>query len=1240
MSGVIQEDAPRTKANEGEQMDIETLAMDSALDLAALAKLGRPLSVRASALILDNFKSFPRKSRIPLRDGFSTISGPNGSGKSNLIDAMQFVLATSSSKGMRADRLTDLISELGSKPKASVALELVGTFTDPETKRPVEKVVLLERSIRRRKDKSAQVRYALNSNPIRLCDLHDILRHMGLPTSGQNFVLQNDVIRLTSMGPVPRRQVLDELAGAKEFDHQIQLAVRELEDADRLGEDTTLVLGELSKQLEKLQKERDQALKAQELSERKQSMQDDLVVLDVTEAEVAVLAAERELQSGAKEQAKAEKAVVERQTAEAATQAVLSELEAELAQKGEGERLVAFRAVEALKAQVSGQREKVREVEAEQAAQGRRIPQLELARGEALKASKGAQEHAVRVDEQMTTREAALEVINQRLEAATRILQQEHKDQFERADQMRALRKRAELLRSEELQLVGQDRGFADRLSRIEERRAMLAEGVSEDGSRQETLKQEATAASLRFRERREAHAQLESRRRNLIQQVQNLRVGLETYSSKISKAQQSLAAIEARREQALAVSGGRGLEALRRAGISGIHGTVSKLIEFEGEYAEALEAAAGGRLNLVVADNEDVVGRAIQLLKHERAGKLSFAPLNRVRGPRTPALPRGRGIVGFAFDLIRTERRYEDVCREVFGTTLVMEHFEHTKPLIGQFRMVTLEGDVVGRNAIMSGGSSNQRGGLLAAAAEAGRLVAERERELKELVQKRDAAAKSLVDSERQLDQVRDEIEQGRSGLGEAEAQAAALNSELNRLEQGLAPRAEQLAALEKELVEVKQGLEVTSPRLGEVRAELAQVEAGLGGLDDAAASEAYSQLTAQAQALETERAPLVEALDGLRREEASALRDQEVSALRLEAAEKALSEAQAEAKASEARRASLVDGLANLEASLGEREAALAELSSELASLNKRRDAARAAAQGAHDATRDAKRALEELLARLAAGAAALELLKAKAIELRAAAEAAEIEVPGPEEAPPDLKAERSRILAILRQVEQQLEKLGAVNALAIEQYDATSARHIELEEKLGVLEREKTAIRARMVDLEGRKKSAFLEAFVRVRDAFSKTYYELGRGEGRLILEDPKDPFAGGLQIKVRPRGKKLSRMEVMSGGEKALTALALIFALQEVNPAALFIFDEVDKDLDGVNTKILAEAIRRRSEERQYLVISHHRTMLELSHQTLGVTMRKDYGTVVTGVVVDEEVEFTTEQAHAAQAELAS
>lgn len=1214
------------------------VAVEASLDLAELARLGRPLAVRAQALVLDNFKSFPRKTRIPLRDGFTTVSGPNGSGKSNLIDALQFVLAVSSSKGMRADRLTDLISELGNKPRCSVALEMVATFDEGGTL--TERAVELSRAVRRRKS-GAQVRYTLNGNQIRLCDLHDVLRHLGLPTSGQNFVLQNDVIRLTSMGPVPRRQVLDELAGAKEFDHQIALAHKELEDADRLGEDTSLLLEELTKRIGQLKAERDQALKHQELSERKQSMEEDLVVLEVTEAEVAALRGEQEIELASKAREAAEKLARKTETIAASAKAVLDDLEAELSQKGEGERVAAFRAVEALKAKAASLAERAGEL-AQRASQLERAhPGLVDAVAAAEKAHQRAQTLAGDVSKQLSEKLATLETLNRRYEAASASLTKEHKDRFEKADQLRALRKQTELLRAEEAELVVKDRELAERLSRGEERRAMLAASVQEEGGRQEGLKQEAVAASETFRTRRENHAQLEARRRRLIGQVQNLRAGLETLSHKITKAQSGVAAIEARREQALSLSGGRALEALRRNGLDGIHGTVSELIRFDTDMADALEAAAAGRLNLLVVDDEDVVGRAIKILKRESAGRLSFAPLSRVKGRKPPATPRGRGVVGFAIDLIEADSLYTNVMREVFGSTLVVEHFNDTKPFIGQYRMVTLDGDVVNRNAIMTGGSKGRRGGLLAAAAQADKLVGERHKEVKELQRQRAAAVKALSETERELIEVGEQVESGRAALAEAEARSASLAGELNRLESTLGPKSSQLEQIEAELATVRAELERVSKRLGEVRGELTRLDNAQSGLDDPTDNEAYAELERQATQLERERQPLMQSIEELRREEAEVTTAVSTSALKLEAAREALAKHEAEQAALSEQQRTLGETQAAAKASLAEKEAALAELSSELMALTKKRDELRAEARKARDIARDAERDLDLQRERIKKARLDLDLLRKRAEELRGAAEEREIEVPGPDEAPTDIPRERGRIQAILRKVDKELEGLGAVNALAIQQYEETEARKQQLEEKVEVLEREKTEIRTRIVDLEGKKKTAFLDAFGRVRDAFAECYYELGRGEGRLILEDPKDPFAGGLQIKVRPRGKKLSRMEVMSGGEKALTALALIFALQEVSPAALFVFDEVDKDLDGVNTKILADAIARRADERQYVVISHHRTMLERSNQTLGVTMRKGFGTVVTGVSVEEggaPDESITELAHAAQTEV--
>lgn len=1206
----------------------------TAVTLAELGSLGRPLRVRVQALILDNFKSFPKRTRVPIEDGFSTVSGPNGSGKSNIIDALQFVLATSTSKGMRADRLSDLISTLGNKPSCKVELELKALFPGPGGGPPVARTFTLGRSVRRRKSGN-DVRYLLDGSPIRLADLQDVMRLLGFPTSGQNFVLQNDVIRLTAMGPVARRQVLDELAGARDFDRRIALAEEELAASDTLTHDTKLILNELATRIEQLKAERDQALRHQTLTESKASLEEDLVVLDVQEAEQAAQGKEAEIAQAERAARQAERERERRAAEEAQAKQALDELEAELSAKGEGERMEAFREVEALRARIDGELRRAKELGEELARRKEARAGEEAAVAKARAALEGAVELVGDVERSLEEKQAKLSVLTARFEAAGADLQREGKGRFEVADRLRALRARAEELRGEEAALSAREREVAERTGRKEAERAVLQSTVGDAAAQREELQRRHEASSLAYREAREAFAEVQARRVRLAQQASDLRHGLETVAGKLARARQELAAAEACREQAHSMGGGRALSEISAAKVRGVHGPVAKLVRFDGQFAAALETAAGGRLHYVVVDDEHVASRCIALLKRSRAGRLSFAPLSKLRPPPAPgAAPRGKGIVGWAVDLVSAQKAYEPVLRVVFGDTLVVETLEDAKRLIGRYRMVTLEGDLVERNAIMSGGS-RRGGGLLAAAARAAELVEEKRRAVSALEAQRDAAREAARKAEAELESIGEELQSRRATLAEREAESAALAAQLGQLETALGPRGDRLLAIEEELSALAREREGFAPRLGAVRSELASLEEEIAALDDPEAARAYEELARKASEVEAELRPLEAEVTRLRLELGEALARKTTCEERLRAAEEALQRADGERTALAERIEGIRAQVQELHAEQTEKQAALAALSSELTELARRRDEAREAFQAAHDAARSAAaetRACAERLERLRGEH---EALAARAAELRAAAEEREIEVPGPEEAPPDVGAERKRIASRLGQVRSELERLGAVNHLAIEQYDQSLERHDELEAKIEVLEAEKREIRERITTLQGKKRAAFLEAFEAVRDAFAETYAELGRGEGRLILEDPKDPFAGGLLIKVRPRGKKLSRMESMSGGEKALTALSLIFALQEVNPAPLFIFDEVDKDLDGVNTMILAEAIRRRAEERQYLVISHHRVLLERSDQTLGVTMRKGHGTQVTGVKMAAAEEPASEEAAAVE-----
>lgn len=1188
---------------------------------AAVIKLGRPLELKLVALVLDNFKSFRMKTRIPLQEGFTTVSGPNGSGKSNVIDALQFVMGTATSKGMRAERLSDLICSDGQKPVARVTLELEGTFRGPN-ETLFQRKVELTRVVR--KSKSGPVaHYELDGEAVRLVDLHEVLRELGFPTSGQNIVMQGDVARVTSMGGVARRQVLDELAGAREFDRRIALAHEELEAADRCTEDTRLILKELAHRLGQLQRERDQALLFQSLSARQQSLSENLVVLDVTEAELRARAHQEARTGAEKQQKQLERRLGELGAIADEKQAALRAIEAELSEKGEGERLVALRAVESLKARLDGARRQLEQDQLELGEREGKLPALAQAadKAEARLSELGQQVDALAAE--LREREQKHQALAGRFEAQSEALFAHSAAQVEAAQRGRQVRLEAEVGRQRERELSDRERTLAEQIGSKQAEVTHLTASLVELRARREETAARAREATERHRGLRQAAGEAFERRRQLQMQLGSLRSGLETVQQKLGRAERDVAVAEDRRQQALIHSGGQALAFLRQRGLSGLHGPVADLVKFEAKHALALEAAAGGRLHWVVVDDERVAKDGIELLRRHDAGRLTFAPLTKITAPRQDGdLPRGKSVVGWAVDLVAGERRYQKVLEAVFGWTLVVETLEDALPLIGRYRIVTLDGDLSERVGTVSGGAASKGSRTLLMAARASEEVEERRRAVSELERQCSSARGELKKIEAEVEQAQDAVSRRQAELAEAETTCAALNGELSRLEQQERPQAERLAALSAELEQLRAELARVVGALAAVRDELAGREAGvdLGAPD---AGQAFEELSEKTKELETQLRALEAELGQLRQRHAEGEAERRAAQERLHAAREAVEQGRAALAALAERRVAGQAELEALVAELREREAALTALSSELVALTRRRDEARTALEQARDAVRQAELEQRTLQARLEQLTAELAQLEQAAAELRRAARERGVEVPPVEEAPPDLAATRKRVERGLDEVNRELEKLGPVNQLAIAQFEECQKRHQELDGKVAALETEKSEIRARIVGLEGRKKQAFLDAFALVAEAFEHTFLELARGEGRLRLEDPKDPFAGGLIIEARPRGKKLSRLEVMSGGEKTLTALAFIFALQEVNPAPFFVFDEVDAALDGVNTDVLSTAIARRGSDRQYLVISHHRCMLEKSHQTIGVSMRKGWGTVVTGVAMEGE-----------------
>lgn len=1173
--------------------------------------------VRVVALELDNFKSFERKTTIPFRDGFTTISGPNGSGKSNIIDALLFVLGLASSKGMRAERLTDLLNATSKKKYARVALKL--EIREGESVTPVE----IARKVRRTRS-GYVAHYEIDGETRKASELQDYLLELGLSSNGMNIVLQGDVTRLTNMSPLHRRRVLDDIAGISEFDRRIQAAREELGQASRHMEDIQLILVELEARLESLSTERDTALKYRGLRDVRISLEEDVQVLDGQKARDYALKLERQLgdlkarRAMLREKAEAAAAVLE------AARAGLEKAENAYRAKGEGERLDAFKRREDLQSLLTGLEEKLK-------ATSRELGEIKTKNGEREAELTRLGEREAGLSAKEAELQAKLDELGQRHDGVSREvaramnqIRTQSAAQADKFEELNRLQIAARALREKERAFEKRESQLMEREAALKTEGAILRQTVDEQAARRESVsRQEAEAATGR-RGAREGFAQEEQRHSRLVSRHHQLRDERDRSFDQLSEAERLLARAEERVRSVQIYTNSRALRVVQDSGIEGIHGTVRELCGFDADVAAALEACAGGRLNWVVVDDERVAKTCIETLKRNKAGRLTFAPLTKIRPPHVnlDRRPGGAGIVDFALNLVDYEAIYDEVFRYVFGDTLVIEDLKTGLPLIGRHRMVTLDGDLLEKRGLMTGGQKPKAAAAMANLAKAEQEVRERKKQVQALTKKRIKLAKEMDQVEAEARAAAARISQLKEDVAGTGASQLALKQELEEIDKRLVPARSRLEQVEKELAAaIDEAVEVVAER-ERLSEQLAGDEKRLQALTDETGDSEFEALSKVTEEKQVQLSELQDTMDSVRERFSSLLVDRRGVQERVGLVRLARDEAAERAGELAASLTGFEQEQVAGKSKLGELDIALGKIADELAVLDEARKAAQRLAQDKEQAAKGLER--EGAAAELALTAAGEKVEQARQAyqDKRRDLEARGLEIP---ELPEDGYEEGDDPETLSRQSKEELkktiaamEKLEPVNMLAIDQYDEISTRRGELKERHESLTKEKDGLLQRMTDLEEAKRITFMTAFEAVRASFSSSFRELARGEGALRLENEEDPFDGGLIIEARPRGKDFARLEAMSGGEKSLTALAFLFALQSVNPAPFYIFDEVDQSLDGANTELLADAIRARSGERQYLVVSHHQAMINESGQLLGVTMRKGYGTRVTGI----------------------
>ncbi|MFC7166604.1 chromosome segregation protein SMC [Halospeciosus flavus] len=1174
-------------------------------------------------IVLENFKSFGRTTRIPFYEDFTTISGPNGSGKSNIIDAVLFALGLARTRGMRAEKLTDLIynpahadEENTSGPnEASVEVVLdneEGTLSRSQVVNAAGSdnvgdvdTISVKRRVKRTDDNYYSY-YYLNGRSCNLSDIQDLLAQAGITPEGYNVVMQGDVTGIINMTPGERREIVDEIAGVAEFDAKKEDAYGELQTVEERIDEADLRIEEKEERLAQLEDERETALEYQGLREEKQEYESYRQAAELEEKREDLASTRADVEAREDELAELKTELDERTGKVQRLQDELDDLNAEIERKGEDEQLELQREIEAIKGDIGRLEDKIETAEEriEEAENDRRQAFVDIDRKQEeiddleadireLKVEKASLKTDVQEKEnELAEVEAEIESVDTEFDE----LKSELAETKEALEEAKA--ERNELQREKD-RLLDEARRRSNEVSETETEIEQAEERLPELDAKLEDLRNELEKAEQNEAQIEDVVSDLKSRKRQLQEDLDEVEDDLQAEQQKYAK-------LEANASQSGDSSYGRAVSTILDAGKEGVHGTVAQLGGVDGRYATAAETAAGGRLAHVVVDDDGVGQECIEYLKSRNAGRATFLPITKMQNrslPRTPDVP---GVVDFAYNLVDFDEQYAPIFSYVLGDTLVVEDMETARDLMGDFRLVTLDGELVEKSGAMTGGSSS---GSRYSFSKTGKGQLERVAErINDLEEERASIRDDVREVEERLDAARDRKSDAADQVRSIESDIERLEREREETEAEISDLEDRLDELEAEREEVDEKMQSLEADIDEEQAKIDEYQATVEELETELEDSRIPELTRQKEAIQDDIDDLEAEIDDL---------DSELESKQLEKqyAENAVDDHQDTVESAQNKKAEQEERIEEFEAEIEAKEETLEEKRAEVADLEDELADLKAEREDLQADLDDAKQARDEKQQQVDSVENRLSSLKKATARLEAEIERLERDV-GEYDADeiPDLDEVESNI----RRLERQMEELEPVNMKAIDDYDAVQDTLDDLTDKRETLVEERDGIEERIESYDRQKRQTFMDAFEDIDDHFRNIFERLSDGSGELHLEDPENPFEGGLTMKAQPGDKPVQRLDAMSGGEKSLTALAFIFAIQRNNPAPFYALDEVDAFLDAVNADRVGEMVDELAGDAQFVVVSHRSAMLERSERAIGVTMQDDNVSAVTGI----------------------
>lgn len=1164
------------------------------------------------ALEMQGFKSFPDKTVLEFNKGITAVVGPNGSGKSNISDAVRWVLGEQSTKTLRGSKMEDVIFSgtdvRKAKGFAEVTLRLDNT--DRSLNKDSDEV-----SVTRRYYRSGDSEYLVNGESARLRDVNELFMDTGLGRDGYSIVGQGKIADMVSPKASERRDMLEEAAGISHFRYRRGDAIKRLAQAEENLVRLRDILSELESRVGPLKAQSEKAQKFIVLAGERKNLEIGIWLNTIDKTGEKMRDQEHKIE------------IAEASHKEA--QDELSKIGEMIDKAADGTRDINIK-LEEIRNSASGFEEKLSDIDS----------QIKVAENSILHNN----ETIERINRDKAAENETEQNIDAAVSAARECIQKAEEQIADATRQMDELSKQEETYRLNSSEFSDRAAALSGEISALSVRLADCRVTAETANSSIEEIRSRISAIDESMGTRKDDYdallkrkADAETALKEIQDEIVSVKNAIDGYTLRFENRGKKadsvkLAIDEKQRELHKGQDRVRLLEDLEknmegyfgavkavmkesgRGALRGIYGPVSQLITVKDKYSAAIETALGAAVQNIVVDNETDAKRAMGFLKERRAGRATFLPITAIKGRvlSEQGLDDQYGFVSIASDLVSYDNKYSEIIRWLLGRTAVAEDIDSAiaiaKKYSYRFRIVTLDGQVINAGGSMTGGSRVQNAGILSRGNEIERLkgsLASMQKELDGMLSDYKLLSEDASAAKAELEGAEGDLLRAKEENIRREGELKLASDKLSSVSSGVKELLEEKETLEKRIESVSSGAEAARSQIDELKETLENKEKEL------------ESITGDSKTLQKNREEVASKAAEIR--------------LRIVSLQKDVEANTDEITRLKNRKTGHLDRLSELDGEIREIE----EKNDELRALTERLSADEKALKANHG---DAQNQINELISqrdelekqandlrlherakseereRLSGDIARLEERKiamrneydnltSKLYDeyqlTRREAAALEIEIDDY-----SLAAKR------LAELKSQIRALGSVNVSAIEEYKEVSERYEFLSGQINDVETSRAELNKMIDDLTGKMAEQFREQFNRINSCFGQTFIELfGGGKAELRLEDERDVLGSDIEIKVQPPGKNVQNINLLSGGEKGLSAIALLFAILKVTPAPFCIFDEVEAALDDVNVSRYAQYVRRMTKNTQFILITHRRGTMEEADVLYGVTMQE-------------------------------